>query len=174
MKNRDVYWRRYKIKETLFIVHCSMVPQSPSKQAPWHLTQFSPSPPAAPTYFPRSHRRSETSSLSKVVLVLGKAGSSGVPRPASTSHCQWPIFVACIPHTLSILRSSACCRPSRTWVTSDRFSTVFEASVPHISLLCTLCIIPESLPSHPGSFHGGMFVLNTKSGADSLLCSLSF
>ena len=31
-----------------------MTPQSPSKQAPWELTQFSQSPSAAPSYFPDS------------------------------------------------------------------------------------------------------------------------
>ena len=49
-----------------------MMPQSPSKQAPWHLTQFSQSPSTAPSYFPESHLGSEISSLSKVILVLGK------------------------------------------------------------------------------------------------------
>ena len=40
--------------------------------------QFSQSPSAAPLYFPESHWRSEISSLSKVILVLGKARSRRV------------------------------------------------------------------------------------------------
>ena len=57
-----------------------MTPQSPSKKAPWDLTQFSPSPSAAPSYFPESHWWSEISSLSKVILVWGKARSHRVPN----------------------------------------------------------------------------------------------
>ena len=43
-----------------------------AKKAPWDLTQFH-TPSAAPLYFPVSHRRAAVSSLSKVILVLGKA-----------------------------------------------------------------------------------------------------
>ena len=57
-----------------------MTPQSPSMQAPWDLTQFSQSPSAAPLYFPESHQQSEISSLSKVILVLGKARSHRAPN----------------------------------------------------------------------------------------------
>ena len=56
------------------------MPQSPSKEAPWHLTQFSQSPSAAPLYYPESHRWSEISSLSKVILVLGKARRHRAPN----------------------------------------------------------------------------------------------
>ena len=44
------------------------------------LTQFSQSPSAAPSYFPKSHWGSEISSLSKVISVLGKARSLRVPN----------------------------------------------------------------------------------------------
>ena len=37
MKNRDIYCRRYKIQETLYIGQCTV----PFKVAPWHLTQLS-------------------------------------------------------------------------------------------------------------------------------------
>ena len=43
----------------------------------------------------------------------------------------------------------------------------------HFYLLCTHCISPESHLSHPNIFRGGMFKLNAKVDADSLLCSLS-
>ena len=57
-------------KATRTIVHRTMAPQSPSKEAPWDLTQFSPLPSPAPSHFPESHWWSEISFLSKVILVL--------------------------------------------------------------------------------------------------------
>ena len=57
-----------------------MMPQSPLKQAPWDLTQFSQLPLPAPSYFPESHWQSEISSLSKVILVLGRARSFRAPN----------------------------------------------------------------------------------------------
>ena len=57
-----------------------MMPQSPSKWAPWYFTQFSQLPSAALLYFPESHQQSEISSLSKVILVPGKARSHRVPN----------------------------------------------------------------------------------------------
>ena len=57
-----------------------MMPQSPSKEAPWDLTWFSQSPSAAPSYFPEFHWWSEISSLSKVILVFGEARSRRVPN----------------------------------------------------------------------------------------------
>ena len=56
------------------------MPQAPSKQAPWHLTQFSQSPSTALSYCPESHQQSEMSPLSKVTLVLGKARSCRAPN----------------------------------------------------------------------------------------------
>ena len=57
-----------------------MTPQSPSKEAPWDVTQFSQLPSAARLYFPESHQRSEIFSLSKVILVLGKVRNLRVPN----------------------------------------------------------------------------------------------
>ena len=73
----------------------------------------------------------------------------------------------------NFLRSSACCMPSRMWITFNRFSTIFEAFVPHLYLCCTHYIVPESLLNHPSSFCGGMFKLNAKFDADLLFYSLS-
>ena len=72
----------------------------------------------------------------------------------------------------NFLRCSAYCRPSRTWITFDRFLTIFKAFVPHFYLCCTHCIIPKSLLNHPNSFCGGIFKLNAKFDADPLLYSL--
>ena len=63
-------------EDTTYKKHCAhktLPTQSPSKQVPWDLTQFSQSSSAAPPYFPGSHRQTEISSLSKVILVFGKA-----------------------------------------------------------------------------------------------------
>ena len=57
-----------------------MTPQSPAKQAPWDLTQFSQSPSAVPLDFHESHWLSEISSFSKGILVLGKARSLRAPN----------------------------------------------------------------------------------------------
>ena len=51
-------------------------------------------------------------------------------RHLGTSHSSL-IFVDCSPYMFNILRCSACCRPSSTWTTFNRFSTIFEAFVPH-------------------------------------------
>ena len=67
---RDIYWRRCKIQETLCIRQWCLSPLQSR-----HLTQFSQSPSAALSYFPESHWWSEISSLSKVILVLGEARS---------------------------------------------------------------------------------------------------
>ena len=56
------------------------MPQSPSKLAPWDLTQFCQSPSAALFYFPESHWWPEISYLSKVILVLGKARNHRAPN----------------------------------------------------------------------------------------------
>ena len=56
-----------------------MMPQYTPKYECWDLTQFFQSPSAAPSYFPESHQWSEISSLSKVILVLGKARSHETP-----------------------------------------------------------------------------------------------
>ena len=90
---------------------------------------------------------------------------SSVWNPQSSaqfSHGQLPILVDCSPYTFNMLRGSACCRPSRTWITFNRFLTTFESFVPHFYWCCTHCIIPESLLNHPNSFYRGMFKLNAK------------
>ena len=73
----------------------------------------------------------------------------------------------------NLLRCSACHRPSRTWITFNRFSTILEAFMPHFYLCCIHCIIPKSLLNHLNSFRRGMFKLNAKFDADLLLYLLS-
>ena len=94
--------------------------------------------------------------------------------PASKSHTQQ--YLESPDHLLVLAVSVAslcCCRPSKTWITFNRFLTIFEAFLPHFYLHCTHYNIPESLLNHPNSFHRGKFKLNTKFDADLLLCSLS-
>ena len=74
---------------------------------------------------------------------------------------------------LNILRCSACCRPSRTWITFNKFSTIFEAFVTQFYLCCTHCIILKTLLNHPTGFRGRIFKLNAKFDAASLLYTLS-
>ena len=71
----------------------------------------------------------------------------------------------------NILRWSPCCRPSRTWITFNRFLTIFEAFVSHFYLHSF--IVPQSLLNHLNSFPGGMFKLKAKFDADLLLYLLS-
>ena len=49
-------------EDTRNIVHRTVSPQFPSKEAPLDFTQFSHSPSAVPLYFPESHRWSDISS----------------------------------------------------------------------------------------------------------------
>ena len=44
-----------KTQDTRNMVHRTMTPQSPAKEAPWGFTQSSPSPSAAPSHFSESH-----------------------------------------------------------------------------------------------------------------------
>ena len=66
MKNRDIYWRRYKIQETLYIGQWHLSPLQSRHLGTF--TQFSQLLSAALSYFPESHWLCETSSLSKVIL----------------------------------------------------------------------------------------------------------
>ena len=134
------------------IVHNTMTPQSPSKLAPWDLTHFSQLPPAAPSYFPEFHWWSEISSLSKVILVLGKARGFKVPNLGCTG-AESPGWFDVLPKP---------CTRRDTWVGV---------------LLWWSCQSPVAhsfgLLSHLNSFQGGMFKLDTKFDADLLLLLLS-
>ena len=150
-----------------------MTPQSPSKQAP-----HTALPSAARCSFCSGSRSlgrnfAITCFMPRSCVKIVDTIVLEIPRVASGfSHCRLLICVDCSPHTIHILGCSYC-RPSRMWITFNRFSTIFEAFVPHFYLCCTHCIVPKSLLNHPNSFWGGIFKLNTKFNADSLLFSLS-
>ena len=78
MKNRDIYCRKYKIQETLCIGQWCF---SPLQSGHLGTSHSSPSQhQVAPLYFLESHGWSKISSLSKVILVLGKARSRRAPN----------------------------------------------------------------------------------------------
>ena len=64
------------------------------------------------------------------------------------------IFVDCSPYMFTIFRCSACCRPSRTWITFNRFLTIFEAfflfffKFKHWSI-CAIFLFALSSSHHP-------------------------
>ena len=103
MKNRDIYWRRYKIQETLYrgqwrlgllqSRHLGITHSSPIISFSVQNTLQNPLlelPSAAPLYFLESHWWSEISSLSKVILVLGKVRSHRAPNMGCTgSESPW-------------------------------------------------------------------------------------
>ena len=97
MKNREIYWKRYQMQETLYIGQWHLsTPQhrylgtshsSPSVSSTVQNSMQNPVlelPSAVPSYFPKSYQWSEISSLSKVNLVLGKARSHRAPNLGCT------------------------------------------------------------------------------------------
>ena len=114
---------------------------------------FSQSPSAAPLYFPESHRWSEISSLSKVILVLGKARSHRAPNLGCRG--VWVTWIIlCFTKKL--------CMRHDAWV---GMLSWWSCQIP-VAHGC-------SLLNYPNNFHKGMFKLNAKFDADPLLYSLS-
>ena len=86
------------------------MPQSPSKVG-WDLTQFSQSPSDALSYFPESHQWSEISSLSKVVLLLGKARSCRAPNLGCSGAESSGWFDVLLKHSAQdVTYKQTCCR----------------------------------------------------------------
>ena len=150
MKNRDIYWRRYK-------KHCTQdndasVPFEVGTLGPHTLLPFVIS---CPLYFPESHWWSEISSLSKMTLVLGKVRSGR----ATNLGCRVVVSHLCdlmfCQKTLNKMRYDAWADLLSWWSC--------QSPVAH------RC----SFLNHRNSFQGGMFELNTKFEADLLLYSLN-
>ena len=93
MKNKDIYWRRYKKQKTLYIGQSHLRPlqsthfgashSSPSISFIAQNTLQNPLlelPSAAPSYSPESQQWSDISSLSKVIIVLRKARRHRAPN----------------------------------------------------------------------------------------------
>ena len=182
MKNRDLYWRRYKIQDTVYIGQWCLSPlqsrnlgtshSSPSISSTVQNTLQNPlleSPSAALSYFPESHQQSEISSLSKVILVLGKARSHRVPNLGCKGaefnvlrFCLWQAFQY-VDRFQEIL--------NHLW--SICATLLFVLHCTNCITVCCHCIIPNTLLNHPNSFCRGMFKLNTKFDANLLLYLLS-
>ena len=77
MKNRDIYQRRYKIQETLYIGQYTSVP---FKVLTLEFHTVLSVTTAALSYFPEFHQWPEISSFSKVILVLGKSRGHRAPN----------------------------------------------------------------------------------------------
>ena len=125
-----------------------MMPHYPSKWAPWELTQFSQLPSAAPSYFPESYWWSKISSLSKVILILGKAKSRRAPNLGYRG-VESPRWFDVSPKNFA-----------RHWEWAHWAGTLLWWSCQ--SAVAHSC----SLLNHPNSFHRGMSKLNAKLDTD--------
>ena len=113
--------------------------------------KFSQSPSAALLYFPESHQKSEISSVPKVILLLGKPRSNRTPNLGCRGVITWVIW----------------CFAEKLCTRHDAWAGV---------LLWWSCQSPVAhgcgLLNQLNSFRGGIFKLNTKSDAESLLYSV--
>ena len=123
----------------------------------------------------RSHRTNVamTFFMSRSCVNISNTVVFGIPRSASSSHTvtYQPLLIAA--RTCSIFSGVLLVAGLPECGSLSRFFSIFEAFMPQIHLYCTHCIISESFLNHPNSFQGGMFKLNTKFDADSLLYLLS-
>ena len=152
MKNRDIYWRRYKIQETSYTGQWHFSPlqsryPGTSHSCPNH-HQLS-----APSYFPESHQRSEICSLSKVILVWGKARSRRAPNLGCRG-CWVTWVIWCFAKKL--------CMRCDAWAGTLSWWSC-QSTVAHSS----------GLLYHLNRFCGEMFKFNAEFDADALLYLLS-
>ena len=99
---------------------------------PWDLTQFFQSPSAAPSYFPESHQwpGSEISSLSKVILVLGKARSPRAPNlGCRVAASVLPQYFECDSHTVHMLTQQHLPPPLTNTVKSSSFTHAHSSAL---------------------------------------------
>ena len=121
-----------------------MMPQSPSQQASWRLTQFSQSPSAAPSYFPESRWWSEISYLLKVILILGICRSPRAPNlGCSGAELRGWFDVSPKNSAQDMMHERARCGD--------------EAANHHLPMAAAFWM------NHQNSFHRGMLKLNAKS-----------
>ena len=143
MKNRDIYWRRYKIQGTLYI-------------GQWHLSPLQSYDLLEEIWFIGSGLNQVISNCSAMFFLLWrqKPQNKFCHNTFLSQRCQDPeakpqtqflespdqllvltlsITDLCWLQPLHIQhpQCSACCRPSRTWITFNRFSNIFEAFVLH-------------------------------------------
>ena len=147
MKNSDIYWRRYKKHYTQD--NDALVPFIGGTLGPLTVLPVSISCPFVFSWLPST----VVWTFSKVILVLGKVMSLRVPN-LGCSGAESPGWFDITQKTaLEVMHEQAhCCD---------------EAANQPDAHSCGLL-------NHLNSFHGGMFKLNAKLDADSLLYSLSF
>ena len=103
MKNRDIYWRSYKIQK-----HCTWDNDAP---VPFKVSTLGQLPSAAPSYLPESHWWSEKSSLSKVSLVFRKGRIHRVPSLGSKGEAESPGWLDVSPKIAwDVMCEWACCQ----------------------------------------------------------------
>ena len=134
-----------------------MTPQSPSKLAPWDLTQFSQSPSAALLCFPEISGNWNFNFGLKFLpfqsnFSFGKTQKSHGAKSGLGCLVTWVIW--CFTKKLCTRRVA-------------RVGSLWQSCQSPAAQSCGLL-------NHPRSFHGGIFKLNAKFGADSLLCWLSY
>ena len=121
MKNRDIYWERYKRQETLYVGQylsplqistLGLHPVLPTSLPLFKTLQNSvlKFPSAVLWYFPESHWWSEISSFSKLILVLGKARRHRVPNLGSRGS-ESPRWFDILPKSSAwdVMHELACC-----------------------------------------------------------------
>ena len=135
MKNRDIYWTRYKTQETLYLGQwCLSLLQGRHNGT----SHSSPSCHQLPfRIFQKSHWWSEISPCSKVIVVLGKARRYRVPNLGyrGLHHLADLMFAQKMVH-------------EKWWMNSLLWWSCWSTVTCSYSLL-----------SHLNSFHGGMFNL---------------
>ena len=149
MKNRHLL---KKTQDTRNTAQRTMAPQAPSKQAPWDLTQFSQWPSAAPSYLPESHRWSAISSLSKVILVLGKARSLRAPNLGYRG----------LSHPGDLISPKKLCTRCDVWVSM----LLWWNCQPPVAHGCGLL-------SHPNSFHLTQNVMQVHCSTHSVILNVT-
>ena len=161
MKNRDIFWRRYKIQETLYMGqwclrplqsrHLGITHSSPIISFSVQNTLQNPLlelPSAAPLYFLESHWWSEISSLSKVILVWGKARTCRAWNLSFSGAESFGLLdVSPKNSSWDMMHERAHCPDE---VVNHHLPTAVAIFV--VLHLCTHCIVPESLLNHPNSF----------------------
>ena len=150
MKNRDIYWRRYKIQETLFINQWCLSPMHSRHLGTSHS-------------FPNCHQ------LFCHIFLNLIYGPKSLPLKSLSVILVWgEVRIRRLPNLG--------CRGAESpgWFDVSPKNSAWK--VMHEQMHCHNEAVNHQLPlamNHPNSFCRGMFKLNTKLDADSLLYSLS-
>ena len=120
----------------------------------------------------------------KILCINLGHSSFGIPRSASSSRTvsRWSLLIAAHIHWRIFMGWLQNIQRSQVFCLLQAFQNVdhFQHVLRHLWSICATllfalhsCNILESLLNHLNSFHGGMFKLNAKFDADSLLYLLS-